>query len=297
MANGLGILPSYSEPTDDDLLLRQSTIESMMLCPARVGYSTHPEHDHTPSEPMFYGTVVHAVIEDHITNGESLRLHSPDYVRELMEKIAVDDEFDIGATAPEHLLQSFAQEVVEAYQAWLSQWWAMKSNFFKPLAIEERLIRPLGTLPNGRAVWVHGTPDALLQSGMTDWKTAGRGWSPGKGEVRIQTPTYLWLGEDIRGVREGIGDYVVYDRSKKTWSSFIVPVFETQIDAALQTLWEYARQIDAQVFPPTPAAPAGRPGRGWWCQPKYCGAWDLCTYKGLVADDMNLTEVRISTWS
>lgn len=297
MFEGLEVIPDYDEPAESDLLIRQSTIESMMLCPAKVGYSFHEDYDHTPSEPMFFGTVMHAVLEEHVRDGGPLHLHQPDYVETIIEKEAIDDGFDLSEVTNPVYVAAMAAEAVHAYQAWLTQWWAKKEAFFEPLVIEERLVRPLGTLPNGRAVWVHGTPDIGQQSGMTDWKTAGRGWKPGKGEVRIQSPTYLWLMEDIRGVREGLADYVVYDRSKQRWSSHLVSVSDTQVDAALKTLWTYARAIDAQVFPPTPSAPAGRSGRGWWCSAKYCGAWDPCEFKGLIADDVDLLEIRTSNWS
>lgn len=295
--DGLGNLPTYDEPLDTDLLIRQSTIESMMLCPTKVGLSLHPDYDSTPSEAMFFGTVIHATIEWRLLNGPHLCLSSPAWVTEFIRGLATDDGFNLDDVATATQIKTMADQAIVAYQTWEQQWWAFKGPAMKPLAIEQRLIRPLGTLPNGRAVWVHGTPDVLHQPGMVDWKTAGRGWELGRATTRIQTPTYLWLGETIRGVREGIGEYIVYDRSRQEWSVHPVPVTEDTIQAALRTLWEYSRMIDAQVFPPTPNTPTGRPGRGWWCSVTYCNAWNLCPYKALVADDRNLVEVRISSWA
>lgn len=296
MLEGLGKLPSYDEPADTDLLIRQSTIESMMLCPAKVGYTSHPDYDSTPSEAMVFGTVVHDLIEDHLRNDAPLYLNQPSHATEVFYKVAERDGFDLDEVATERTISESSVEAVLAYQEWVTQWWSVRKDFFSPLVLEERLVRPLGTLPNGRGVWVHGTPDVIEQSGLTDWKTAGRGWSPGKGETRIQSPTYLWLAEEIRYTLPGLADYVVYDRQKKRWSSHPYQISEANINAALNVLWEFSCMIDAQVFPPTPAAAAGRPGRGWWCTPKYCNAWDLCEFKALVADDLDVLQIRSKRW-
>ncbi len=296
MFEGLGVLPDYDEPAESDLQLRQSTVESMMLCGWRQGYATEDWYDPTPSEAMFFGSVEHNHIEHHMLNGESLVLHDLSWTIDQIHLLAERDGFSLtDVTTPEGV-KAMAREIIEAYRLWLVQWWAKQHTFLKPLAIEQRFLRPLGTLPNGRAVWVHGTPDVLIQSGMIDWKTAGRGWQPGKGEGRIQSPTYLWLAEEVRGVLEGLADYVVYNRQAQQWMTWTVPVGQPQIDAALHTLWQYAMAIDTGSYVPTPASPSGRPGRGWWCQPKFCGAWNGCKFKGLVADEIDLLQIRSKRW-
>lgn len=294
--DGLGVMPDRPEPMDDDLVIRQSTVESMMLCPAKVGYSTHPGFDPTPSEAMAFGSVLHAIIAEHILEGEKLYFHSADYARKVFYEIADRDGYDLDAVASDEILTKSSEEVVVAYQSWLVQWWERRADHFHPIAIEQEFIRPLGVLPNGRPVWVRGTPDVLEPAGMTDWKTAGRGWSPGKGEARIQSPTYLWLAEAERPHLEGVACYAVYNRQKEQWQEHLVPVTLAQIEAAKRTLWQYAKAIDADVFPPTPSAQSGSPGRGWWCSAGYCSAWDICEFKGLVSDGVDLSIRRSSTW-
>ena len=281
---------TWDSPREGDLVARQSTYESMTLCPARVGYSTHPDFDGSPSEPMFFGTSVHSVIDIRINNPDSLIPYNAGLLKSIIEALAIADDY----TAP--IGVRFIEEVMRAFSDWESFWWKPIGSKLQGVKTETMIVRPLGKLSKSKAVWVQGTPDCVHRDGIVDWKTAGQGWDDGKATVRIQAPTYVWLEQDRFEWHAKVPfDYLVWDRRRKHWDTHSVIVEPHHIDSALKTLWEVARTIDAGIFVPTPAAPSGKPGRGWWCSKKFCGAWNICEFKHIVADGHPVTITRKET--
>lgn len=299
MRDGFGVLPSWDSPRSKDIVIRQSTVESMSLCPARVGYSTHPEFDPTPSEPMVFGSLVHKMIELSILHPNTLQVETLAGIEGILAEVVADDGYDIyQLTNPDHI-HHIVLQAREAFLAWRSDWWVPCGMHRTMMAVEPLRIRPLGMLTKSIAVWIQGSPDFVWTGGIDDWKTAGRGWDFGKAQARIQSEFYVWLEEDNFPELDERGvpfTYVVYDRSKQRWQPHEYTVTRESVDAALLTAWEWARQIRHQVFPPTPAAPAGRAGRGWWCSANYCSAWNICEYKHQV-QDKQLVQIRSSSWA
>lgn len=258
-----------------------------MLCPARVGYSTHEGFDFSPSPEMFFGTLIHAIIDLHVSgrNQDRLIVSTLSGVTNLLVDLAEKESI----TVPDDMASSLAEEALDAYRRWVADWWIPVGQELQIVSTEQIVYKQIGSDPE---IWLQGTPDLVHEGGLVDWKTAGRGWDEGKAATRIQAPLYAFLA----GFEETRVDFVVYNRSKGVWNVHQVVVDARQVNAALATAREYGRMIAANVYPPTPSAPTGKTGRGWWCSAKYCGAWNICEYKHLISDGQADALIRTPTW-
>jgi hypothetical protein len=149
-------------------------------------------------------------------------------------------------------------------------------------------MRGLGVLPNGREVWVSGQADRVVEGEIQDWKTASRGWKAGKAyENEVQINTYAWLVEHLTDATRGA--FVVYDRSKKTWtwSETTLAITPETKRLSLLKLWDMAVTLDAGVAVATPHSRGSfGAGIGWHCSTKFCPAWNPCPFgKGIGGRD------------
>lgn len=146
-------------------------------------------------------------------------------------------------------------------------------------------------------MYLSGTPDHVRVGELDDWKTGKRHYDQGKADSRPQGIYYAWLA----GIEYGhpITDmhYWSYNRNKGDWAVTTQQIDQDNIDAALGAAMEWAGMIESGYYPPTPSAPTGKNGRGWWCSAAYCNAWDVCTFKGIVADGVDLSERRSKGWA
>ena len=313
MMRTYGLMPDDRDgPADDDIVVRQSTIGSMRLCPARVGLSGEPGFLDAPSQAMFQGTVVHALIEEYLSAvasdgdlgaGMPLRLSMVPNVVSLMAELAHADGFRLDDVASDAQIQKVAETAVAAAQSWHEQVWLGDGlDSMAILAIEAKMVRPLGTLPDGRVIWLQGTADIVHGGGIVDWKTSSRGWKVNRdglsqASFKVQAPLYLWLAEPILEKLASSATFYVYDVSKGQWTSHHTNWSEAQIMANLGNAWEAGKQIAAEAFPYTPAgSDYGKYGRGWWCSLKYCAAWNICPGKDSIADGVDTTARRDERW-
>lgn len=301
--DGFLVEPDHERDEDFDLILRQSTVKSMDLCPARVGYSGTPGYDATPSEAMAFGTLVHLMIEQTLkdpkpwTKGRAL---------EAWVKALSAEGVDLFAIADIEVLEASALEAVSAHLAWYD-WWTSRRDKLdtRTMAVEQKLWRPLGQLPNGRAVWLHGTPDVIEVDPNdrfrgVDWKTAASGWKEGRIHFEMQPSAYTWLAAPLIGDGEDRLEldwtYAVYSRASAEWVEHHTHRGPAEVKAWLRHAWMRAKEIDAQAFPFTPVVTVyGKTQRGWWCSAKYCAAWNVCEGKYL-ADGVDETEQSTPDW-
>lgn len=294
-------LPDWEQPRKNDIVIRQSDVESLTLCPARMGYRGVKGHDSAPSEPMAFGTLVHAMLDKHIETMAPIplgKLLNAEYVRTLLVEVMLKDGHHPLSLTNTYHIDQIAREAIYTYRQWIDQWWLPIGSNRQIISYEETKIKPLGMINKTTAVWVQGTADLVHTFGVDDWKTAGRGWDKGKSGTRIQAPTYVWLeAEHFHHLSRVPFTYVVYDRAKQVWSEHITYIEPANIDATLNAFMTWAKMIHREVYPPTPTAPTGRPGRGWWCSAKFCGAWNICEYKGMLPDGADLAKVRSPEWA
>lgn len=286
---------------ENDIIISQSTIESMLLCPARVGLADEPGFVKSVSEAMLFGTLVHKLAERVVDGSVTTKDYTNQGIEETWVELAKDDGVDLLSVGTAERIDASVDEARFALQSFAA-WWNVEGKPYTNFDVEWRIHRPLGTLPDGRNVWVGGTPDLVAWTEdnapkLYDWKTAGRGWNEGKGLVRIQSPLYTWLALGEPDEASVDFDYIVWNRKSGRWDRHPLVITPGNIHAAKRTAWMWAKQIAAGSFPGTPGGESyGKYRRGWHCSAKYCGAWEICPFKGLIPDDVDLEEKISYGW-
>jgi len=281
--------PQYSEA--NDTLVCQSTIGQLQLCEMRWGYRTHPKYLEAISEPMAFGTCAHYLCEQDLRTGEE-RLDLLSNMGEWVEKILVE-QYDWSVSQISNPTEFFS-ELSVAYRTWLTQ---IKPKLpSTPVGIETKMQMHLGEGNYGE-IHLQGTPDVIYEQYIRDFKTAGRGWKADKADVSIQASLYPALvKENFSGLK--IQDFIfdVYDRSKSEWTSFPVKRRVKDINSALKHAFATGLKLEAGLFTAQPVPEASFvKKRGWYCKPKFCGAWNVCEFKYL-ADDVDENEIAIRKW-
>lgn len=272
---------------DDALIIRPSSHSTWLLCPLSVQYAYDERNDNTPSEQQAFGTGMHAIIENYIKTGQH-PTSGEGWVNAWIEEMESRDE-DITKLASPSLLVADSKEMKLAFELWLDTFWNPVGSHLEPLVVEETLALKLGDLPSGREAWLRGTPDLFTTTKGFDWKTSTSGWSSTKLPELTQHLFYSALVEVNHGVSITEFSYVVYDRKRQEWkwSEYTDHFNETAIQLAIEEARKMALILDVQAAPATPmkrGAFWGQDGRGWWCTAKWCGAWDFCEGKHLLAD-------------
>ena len=152
------------------------------------------------------------------------------------------------------------------------------------------------TLMKYANIFLGGTGDLVLEDEIVDWKTSGSDWKKGKADLSIQATIYMPMYKQMLDVSIKNFTFWVYDRSKVRWVRHSTKRTIAQIDAALQTAYEYGLQLEAGIYPATPV-PEGPfiKKRGWYCSPKFCGGWNICDVKYL-NDDVDESVIAERTW-
>lgn len=257
------------------IIVRQSTVGNMDLCPAREGLKTVEGYVETVSEPALFGTIQHALIERRL-RGESVDDILYADVRSFITYIVDQQYAAAGQTVDGSVADSMIGETVRAFTSWAK---AADKLDLHPVLIEETLevvIYDDGDIQ----IVLQGTPDMFEEASGWDWKTSGRPWKEGKAEFSIQAPLYLYLVGEAKGFRPRKFTYMVYDRGKGTWSLFDTYPSDEFVESALARAVAYGRVIAAGVYAATPVTWSwGKPARGWYCSERWCGAWNVCPFK------------------
>ena len=271
--------------TEKSLTVRNSTVDSLLLCGKRVGYARTEGFDHVPSEAMFFGTVVHDRIEAYIEGGTTLELFTGPAIQRAADELASAEGFDYFDIDPDRRVQ-FEREVSDAVWRWEDEVYPEHLDDMVKYGViaEQTRLRQLGTLPDGESAWFQGTADMIVPSQYgVDWKTAGRGWHESRAHATNQAAAYTWLYPES----EGRFCYWVYDRTAGEWTPYWTERTQAQVDAYLEVAWGAALQIWSGAYTAKPwDSTFGKYKRGWWCSPKYCGAWNVCEAKH-IADDLD----------
>lgn len=293
---GYGQIDDLVDPPDDALWVRNSDASSWDLCPARHGYLRSGAARQVPSEAMSFGTMMHTFAEMRLMGWDGIV--TVQQLEEWWEEAVAKDGFSLSELAERDRIDASLQEAVQACMLWDAQVRPLL-GYSEKVEFEPRLEAPLGVLPNGREVWVHGTPDVLDVDRIDDWKTASRGWKESKAHATGQLSMYIYLAERTRGYVIESGTYHVWDRSKYEWVPHVTSRTPAEVDAYLRHIWQMARAIDAEAYTFNPwQSNFGDYKRGWWCSSKYCAAWDVCEGKHAHDDVWEEQEIDITVgWS
>lgn len=286
-------LPAKGYTFDDttDTVGRQSSFGQLQLCGGRIGYADHEGFLPILSEAVVFGQCLHYIISEDLISGgkqQDMLLQSMgDWVNELLVT-EYDWSLDKVSNVP-----VFFSELSTAYNLWRT---TVKPHLpVQLIAVEQEMFMPLGEGKNGN-LWLKGTADAVFEDTLMDWKTAGRGWKADKPQLSLQASLYMPLVK--QNLNKSIRKFTfwVFNRQWGTWDQFVTQRSIEQINSALKTAYDYTAQIEAKIFPCTPVPESAfQKKRGWYCQPKFCGAWNVCEAK-FMNDDVDESKVAVRSW-
>lgn len=290
---------------DDAIVVRPSAYSTWQNCALAVQYTTDERYDATSSMQAARGTGIHLPIEQHLEGKPFLvEKHMVDaWVEQLKTR---PGEWEKLATLPASTFREVGAQIWEGYLLWQQQFWQTVGQSLTVVATERRLAMPLGEAPDGREIWLRGTPDLVDDIGDTDriidWKSSTSGWKADKVREMVQHTAYAGLHMANGGRRVTEAMYVVYNFKEKRWNwdEFKVPVSLTGVWRVLHEFYQMGLTLSvngAVASPMKRGASWGQDGRGWWCSAKWCGAWDFCEGKFLL-DDGKTDEKRdgLITW-
>lgn len=263
-----------SHPEPDDYLLRVSSVGQADLCMGRLHHQNHPNYDDEKGEVLVFGTVQHALIEQQVLTSQVVgRAQAEAAAAEVFAAEGVTADL-LGITA----MGPWLDEQVMLANRW-RQWcrgslgWPLP----EPAFAEVRMAHPFMAAPDGRRVWLAGTPDLLLPSmGLgVDWKTANKGWPPARAQSQNQQYAYRYLAQRVLGIDLDRWLFVVANRAKGEWEQFEVSIERSGIEGYLTRAQAVVDSLLAGtvVYHPK-SGTSGR--RGWWCSSMYCSAWSVC---------------------
>jgi hypothetical protein len=255
----------------------------MELCSARVGYKGEEGFFPAFSEPLVFGSFVHEMIELIIAEEKALPIianaeHILDAV--LATKFELDPNYTQVAA-----FELAEKGIIGEAQFAVTEWWKWweKAHITTPIS-EHTMYAQLGTLADGRKVWLFGTPDlySVVELLAKDWKTAGRGWSQGKADHAIQASLYSHLIHHNTGIFISDWEFLVFNRRTGDWESHPTTRTLEQVESAKRVAWMRALQNAYNIYPATPTTTEHfKTKRGWYCSPKFCNAWNICEFKYL----------------
>lgn len=283
-----GTFPLYDE--EEDTLVRQSIIGDCQLCEYRVKLATQEGYLQAISEPLVFGTCTHHLIAQDLLVGEP-RLDLLTSMDEWVEEILVT-EYDWSLSQVPNPRDFFA-EVTTAYRQWRK---SVYPKLPEAIALEKEMYMYLGEGDKGN-YHLRGTPDAVFENQIMDWKTSGRPWKDGKAHYSIQASLYMGLVKQDTGIPIRKFVFWIFNKSKREWQAIRTERRVKEINAALVSAYDYARKIEAGVYTATPVREVfSKKERGWYCSAKYCGAWNICPVKYL-NDDVDENVLAIRSWS
>ena len=171
------------------VLVRQSWLKDMLLCPDRSRFSVTQPGFRTTNDSAAIGTAVHSGIEAVLNNTCSVS-DAPD-----VSLIRFRELEDLGIRHTNVDPESWHRHVVGLTNAWVKDVYPLV-----PLggSCEKQFEVPTGQSVNGYELWFEGTMDYLHESGIWDWKTAARKYSLlEKQSQDIQSSIYSYAGHKL----------------------------------------------------------------------------------------------------
>jgi hypothetical protein len=290
----------YKYPKPDlnsDTVVRQSTINQIALCGYRKLLEGQEGYLDAVSEPMVYGSAVHYLIARHLEL-DDIPHHDIQNMEEWVEEMLVDDYGWSLDQVPN--VRDFFSEVESSY----AQWRTVVLPTLPPLITqEEEMWMYLGegrtyeeSTDRVNKIYLKGTPDAVFEGVVIDWKTSGRAWKETKAHKALQADLYMALVKQNLDV--AIRDWIfwVYNRRGRVWEAIPTKRRISDINSSILRAYDYGLALGANILPATPFTDTfGELKRGWYCSAKYCGAWNICPAKYL-HDDVNENAVAIRSW-
>jgi len=289
-------LPLGDPPTldrENDVIVRQSTINALQLCGQRVALRDHPGYLKAVSEPLAFGTLVHHLIAEDLITGErqmGLLSNMGEWVDPILQ-----EQYEWSLSQVPNVGDFFG-EIAVAYRSWVTRVLPIITKLGEPVSIEEEMVLYLGEGEKGKKIFLQGTADAVYPSTLVDWKTSGRKWKDSKAQFSPQATLYPPLVKQQTGLDIRKFTFWVFDRSASQWTKHVTDRRIKDIDAGLRIAYTYGLQLEAGHLPATPLDENYFDyKRAWYCSPKFCGAWNVCDYKYL-ADHISENQIAERKW-
>jgi len=271
----------------DKTIIRQSIINELLLCPLRVRLAQQTGYIPPFGESLAFGSVVHKYIENHWA-GDSPSFH------EAAEQV-LQEEYQTSLTEIGNSEQ-FIAETQKAFHLWQLQ--------VLPFIIKE-LPETKGVefettleLDLGDNIVYQGTPDLVLKgNSIHDFKTAKsmRKWTQDNVDTNFQASIYLAAWNSLHSDTLDTFYFHIYDRKKVEWVTYETVRDAKQQYLALQQARDFGRMVKYDALPATPVDENySSKTRGWYCSPRWCGGWNICTSKYILpGDDLEQKATRV----
>jgi len=288
----------YPEPDlNSDTVVRQSTINQITLCGYRKLLEGQEGYLDAVSEPMVFGSAAHYLIARHLELGDIPHDDIQNMDVWIEDMLVTDYDWSLSQVPSP---RDFFAEIEASY----AQWRMVVLPTLPPLITQEQeMWMYLGEGKNHKRlekgssrIYLKGTPDAVFEGVVVDWKTSGRAWKETKAHKALQADLYMALVKQNLDV--SIRDWIfwVYNRRGRVWEAIPTKRRIKDIDSSLLRAYDYGLALEAGILPATPYTDTfGEMRRGWYCSPKFCGAWNICPAKFL-HDDVNESELAVRSW-
>lgn len=250
--------------------IRPSELDTWLRCPEQLRTKRFGEVDDPGSDATLTGTATHASIEDTLLGA------TPDEA--IMRGLGVlRDEWDSVNHINTQRLSTAEGHMMNCYTTWYEQ---VYPTLGYPSAIEEKFKLPIHET-NDYEVVLTGTPDAVFDDEVVDWKTAKdfQMYSlihPAKGIEKkkwaVQPTAYTYAMTQLRA--EAVHDFTFVALHRTQPLTMSLPVTRGPADWAF--MLEQAKQLAHQIFLHDYEQPWQRNNQSHLCSEKWCANWSNC---------------------
>ena len=255
---------------DDRIILRQSWLGSLAMCPERARQDMLGISKSTESTSTMVGSAVHHGIEmclqSFIDTGEHT---SRDQT--IADSLSYWNDNGHEIVRWNHKNEEECLEIIELNSA---VWWdEVRSDLF-PRSVEHKFEIPL-VVDHKPEIWLHGTIDLLQHhpAPIVDWKNPGRkphdDWEKKRWSVQAAAYTFAVASMIDGGINEPMQFEFVHLVKGKVYKNLVECG-----PADWASLVALARSAGTLITADLPVWPLQM--SGWHCAPKWCPAWNSC---------------------
>ena len=255
---------------DDKIILRQSWLGSLAMCPERARQDMLGISQSTESTSTMIGSAVHHGIEmclqSYINTGQ--HTSRDDMIAESLNYWYNNSDEIVRWN---HKNEEECVEIIELNSA---VWWDEVRLGLNPKAVEYKFDIPL-VVDHKPEIWLRGSIDLLQHhpAPIVDWKNPGRkphdDWEKRRWSVQAAAYTFAVASMADGGINEPMEFEFVHLVKGKVHKNLVECG-----PAEWASLVALARSAGTLITADLPVWPLQM--SGWHCSPKWCGAWSTC---------------------
>jgi hypothetical protein len=255
---------------DDRIILRQSWLGSLAMCPERARQDMLGISQSTESTSTMIGSAVHHGIEmclqSYINTGQ--HTSRDDMIAESLNYWYNNSDEIVRWN---HKNEEECVEIIELNSA---VWWDEVRLGVDPKAVEYKFEIPL-VVDHKPEIWLHGSIDCVQHhpAPIVDWKNPGRkphdDWEKRRWSVQAAAYTFAVASMADGGINEPMQFEFVHLVKGKVHKNLVECG-----PAEWASLVALARSAGTLITADLPVWPLQM--SGWHCSPKWCGAWSTC---------------------